>query len=169
MQHEKSRLEAVSSRLDVAKQKVTKVAGSTKATVVHSSAKYPAPNFLEDYTPLYADMLAASAKHSHYHLSATPHVRIIQPRVILNSFFIKLLGPSIFIKDPLLDEPFLPESAPHQEKEEDVQEGLGRIPPTSASISSLLLFNTQVECLIPSCGLGLHKSCRKIPTRNTSP
>lgn len=87
VQHEKSRLEAVSSRLDVAKQKVTKVAGSTKATVVHSSAKYPAPNFLEDYTPLYADMLAASAKHSHYHLSATPHVRIMQPRVILSFFF----------------------------------------------------------------------------------
>src|SRR5690349_18963308 len=79
----------------------------------------------------------------------------------------------MFVKDPLIEPPFLPESTPQQEKEEDVQEGLGRIPPTNSSIGGLLLFNTQVSYM--SGGeenlLSFHQydelnPCRKIPTKN---
>jgi len=43
----------------------------------------------------------------------------------------------------MLDDPFLPESMPLQDREEDTKEGLGRLPAPLSSISALLLFNTQ--------------------------
>lgn len=43
----------------------------------------------------------------------------------------------------MLDDPFMPESMPLQDRAEDVKEGLGRLPAGLSSISALLLFNTQ--------------------------
>ncbi|ELR14860.1 WH2 motif domain containing protein [Acanthamoeba castellanii str. Neff] len=125
--HEKSRIDAISSRIDTAKAKVARVAGSTKAIAVHSSARYPAPKQLEEYHPLYIDVPRVPPKHPKHRLPEAPQMPILS------------------LRDPLGDDPFLPESTHlrRSEKSEDLREGLGRLPTELESISSLLLFNTQ--------------------------
>lgn len=86
---EKERIDGISGRLEIAKvhntlgqhqlmdalqNKVQRIAGSTKAIKVHSSAKYPAPAQLESYHPLYVDVEAKPPRHTRYHLTDVPHV-----------------------------------------------------------------------------------------------
>jgi len=123
--HETSRIEAISSRIDVAKAKVGRIAGSTKAITVHSSARYPAPKALDDFIPLYADVPRTGPKHPKHRLAEAPQMPIVS------------------LKDPLAEDSFLPEDSRRAPKSEDVREGLGRLPTEMESISSLLLFNTQ--------------------------
>jgi len=120
---EKSKVDAIGSRVAIAREKVEKISGTTKAITVQSSAKYPSLSDT-DYRPLYVGEQVFFPKHSSYHISGIPH------------------SPTVQVKDPLLDDPYLPESLP-QPKEEHVKEGLGRLPGNTSSLSSLLLFNTQ--------------------------
>ncbi|KAL6045720.1 WAS protein [Balamuthia mandrillaris] len=128
---ERAKVEAVNRRLEAAKAKVQHIAGSTKAITVHSPAKYPAPEQLAQYLPLYGNQKPAPPKRSRFHLSEIPHFSTFSTTGRL--------------KDPLQDDPFLPESDSRRslEHENDRREGLGRLPDQLPSISALLLFNTQ--------------------------
>ncbi len=99
---EKAKIDGISSRLEVAKvpppktnhhyllfttsltlhnvcaqTKVARISGSTKAITVHSSAKYPAPQFLSDYSPLYVDLEKKGAPvplRTRFKIEETPSV-----------------------------------------------------------------------------------------------
>lgn len=53
---------------------MARVAGSTKAIAVHSSARYPAPKQLEEYHPLYIDVPRVPPKHPKHRLPEAPQV-----------------------------------------------------------------------------------------------
>jgi WAS family protein 1 len=53
---EKQRVAAINGRVESARLKVKSIAGSTKATTVFSTAKYPAPRRLPDFKPIFWDM-----------------------------------------------------------------------------------------------------------------
>jgi hypothetical protein len=55
---------------------VARVAGSTKAIAVHSSARYPAPKQLEEYHPLYIDVPRVPPKHPKHRLPEAPQVAL---------------------------------------------------------------------------------------------
>jgi WAS family protein 1 len=52
--YEKSRIQEVTGRLSIAQTKVKQIQSSTKSTKVLSPAKYPAPNHIKDYVPLFS-------------------------------------------------------------------------------------------------------------------
>jgi WAS family protein 1 len=54
---------------------VKQIQGTKKATTVHSPAKYPAPEKLREFSPIYSDVVEKSKiKHSAYKLQDEAHV-----------------------------------------------------------------------------------------------
>ncbi|KAG7251655.1 hypothetical protein CRUP_037868, partial [Coryphaenoides rupestris] len=49
-----AQLQSVTERIQLARARVDKIKGSKKATKVFSSAKYPAPDRLQDYTSIFS-------------------------------------------------------------------------------------------------------------------
>jgi len=121
---EKAKVDSIDSRIATAAAKVQHLR-TTHGLTVFSANKYPAPEKLADYVPLYHDKDYSKIRHSRYHLSEEPH-RLIEEKIV----------------DPLLEDPFLPESKKVKKEGFDIREGLGRLPHNIWSIDSLLLFNS---------------------------
>ncbi|MBN3304525.1 WASH1 protein, partial [Amia calva] len=120
----RTHLQAVTDRIHLAQARIDKIKGSKKATKVFSSAKYPAPERLQDYTSIF--------------MGATDPTAQKRPRY-------KVQG-----KHRPLDEKALQEKLMYfpvcvnakRRSEDETEEGLGSLPRNISSVSSLLLFNT---------------------------
>ncbi|XP_068458602.1 WASH complex subunit 1 isoform X2 [Clinocottus analis] len=117
-------LQSVTDRIRLAQARVDKIKGSKKATKVFSSAKYPAPNRLQDYSSIFIEATDPSSQNR-------PRQRIQNK---LRPFDEKAL------QDKLM---YFPVCVSKKKKSEDeTEEGLGSLPRNISSVSSLLLFNT---------------------------
>jgi WAS family protein 1 len=124
---EKSKLEALSSRLSVAHSKVQQIVGTSKAITVFSSAKYPAPNKRADYVPLYTDNRTFQPKFNNYKLQDVPMTTTgIEEQLDASELLLIETG-----------------SITTKLNEVGTVEGLGRLPARIPSVSSLLLFNSR--------------------------
>eukprot|EP01119_Soliformovum_irregulare_P012593 TRINITY_DN3278_c0_g1_i1.p1 TRINITY_DN3278_c0_g1~~TRINITY_DN3278_c0_g1_i1.p1 ORF type:complete len:455 (+),score=139.52 TRINITY_DN3278_c0_g1_i1:23-1366(+) len=122
--HEKGRLQSLGARLDVAQSKVKQIQSSNRAITVLSPSKYPAPESVSNYVPLYADAETKPNKRSPYKLSDIPHST--------SELVVGSIDAALLLKETnnLVDT-------------DASNEGLGRLPIHLPSISNLLLFNTQ--------------------------
>lgn len=120
----RAHLQSVTDRIKVAQARVQKIKGSKKATKVFSSAKYPAPEKLKDYSSIFAGAVdPASQKH---------------PRFKVESKLCPLDDKAL--QEKLM---YLPVCVNSKKRSEDeTEEGLGSLPRNVNSVSSLLLFNT---------------------------
>ncbi|XP_056272914.1 WASH complex subunit 1 isoform X2 [Pseudoliparis swirei] len=117
-------LQRVTDRIRLAQARVNKIKGSKKATKVFSSAKYPAPDRLQDYSSIFIEAIDPSSQNR-------PRQRIQNK---LRPFDEKAL------QEKLL---YFPVCVSKKKKSEDeTEEGLGSLPRNISSVSSLLLFNT---------------------------
>uniref|UniRef100_A0A3Q4B0H7 WASH1 WAHD domain-containing protein n=1 Tax=Mola mola TaxID=94237 RepID=A0A3Q4B0H7_MOLML len=118
------KLQSITDRIRLAQARVDKIKGSKKATKVFSSAKYPAPERLQDYSSIFIEATDPSSQ-------TRPRQRIQNK---LRPFDEKAL------KEKLV---YLPVCVNSKKKSEDeTEEGLGSLPRNISSVSSLLLFNT---------------------------
>uniref|UniRef100_H2LYG3 WAS protein family homolog 1 n=1 Tax=Oryzias latipes TaxID=8090 RepID=H2LYG3_ORYLA len=117
-------LQSVSDRIRLAQARVDKIKGSKKATKVFSSAKYPAPEQLQEYTSIFAGAADPS--------SQSCSRRRIQSK--LRPFDEKVL------QEKLMHFPLCVSNK--KKSEDEAEEGLGSLPRNISSVSSLLLFNT---------------------------
>ncbi|XP_041853279.1 WASH complex subunit 1 isoform X2 [Melanotaenia boesemani] len=117
-------LQSVSDRIRLAQARVDKIKGSKKATKVFSSAKYPAPDRLQDYSSIFTGAADPSSQ-------TCPRHRLQHK---LRPFDERAL------QDKLM---YFPVCVSKKKKSEDeTEEGLGSLPRNISSVSSLLLFNT---------------------------
>lgn len=118
---------ALRQRLEAARAKVLAITGTTKGTKVHSPSKYPAPETLDQFKPVYVDVKRDdfAIKHSKFriNIAENPHL------------------PAVIVDDP--KGLVLKDITAVDLKTEGTQEGLGRLPQHLPSLSGLLLFNTQ--------------------------
>uniref|UniRef100_A0ACB8FNC9 WASH complex subunit 1 n=1 Tax=Sphaerodactylus townsendi TaxID=933632 RepID=A0ACB8FNC9_9SAUR len=120
----RTQLRAINDRVTLAQAKIDKIKGSKKAIKVFSSAKYPAPERLQEYASIFAG-------------AEDPDVQK-RPRRKVQS------------KHRSLDEKAFQEKLKYfpvcvsarVQQEDDAEEGLGSLPRNVSSLSSLLLFNT---------------------------
>ncbi|GFT43035.1 WASH complex subunit 1 [Nephila pilipes] len=119
------RLQSVCDRADIAQKKIDKIRGSSKATKVFSSCKYPGDENLDDYKILFTNDHGLKGKQtSSYHVKSkhvTPDERILKQK--LQFYNVRV-----------------PER--QREKNQMLEEGLGSLPKRLDSLSTLLLFNT---------------------------
>ncbi|CAH1784413.1 unnamed protein product [Owenia fusiformis] len=119
-----TRLKTIKDRVELAQVKVEKIRGSSKATKVFSSAKYPSAQDEVPYASVFKDETnLQQIKHTHYKLQSKPPV--VDERMLKEK--LQFYNVHLNIKQ--------------SEKEAD-HEGLGRLPQNISSVSSLLLFNT---------------------------
>ncbi|XP_013858956.1 WASH complex subunit 1 isoform X1 [Austrofundulus limnaeus] len=117
-------LQSVSDRIRLAQARVDKIKGSKKATKVFSSAKYPAPDRLQDYSSIFTGAADPSSQTRPRHK--------IQNK--LRPF------DETAWQEKLM---YFPVCVSNKKKSEDeTEEGLGSLPRNISSVSSLLLFNT---------------------------
>ncbi|XP_026031829.1 WASH complex subunit 1 [Astatotilapia calliptera] len=117
-------LKSITDRIRLAQARVDKIKGSKKATKVFSSAKYPAPDQLQDYLSIFAGATDPSSQ-------TRPRHRIQNK---LRPFDEKALQEKLM---------YFPVCVRNKKKTEDeTEEGLGSLPRNISSVSSLLLFNT---------------------------
>ncbi|KAM9377191.1 WASH complex subunit 1 isoform 2-T2 [Pholidichthys leucotaenia] len=117
-------LKGITDRIKLAQARVDKIKGSKKATKVFSSAKYPAPDRLQDYSSIFAGATDPSSQ-------TRPRHRIQNK---LRPF------DDTDLQEKLM---YFPVCMRNKKKSEDeTEEGLGSLPRNISSVSSLLLFNT---------------------------
>lgn len=117
-------LQSVTDRIRLAQARVDKIKGSKKATKVFSSAKYPAPDRLQDYISIFIEATDPSSQ-------TRPRHRIQNK---LRPFDEKALQERLM---------YFPVCVSKKKRSEDeTEEGLGSLPRNISSVSSLLLFNT---------------------------
>ncbi|XP_054476202.1 LOW QUALITY PROTEIN: WASH complex subunit 1 [Anoplopoma fimbria] len=117
-------LQSVTDRIRLAQARVDKIKGSKKATKVFSSAKYPAPDRLQDYISIFTEATDPSSQNRPRHR--------IQNK--LRPFDEKALQEKLM---------YFPVCVSKKKRSEDEkEEGLGSLPRNISSVSSLLLFNT---------------------------
>ncbi|XP_029552416.1 WASH complex subunit 1 isoform X1 [Salmo trutta] len=124
VERNRCQLQSVTDRIRLAQARVDKIKGSKKATKVFSSAKYPAPDRLQDYSSIFSGATdPASQTRPRYHIQAK-----LRP-----------------LDDKALQEKlcYYPVCVSSKKRSEDeTEEGLGGLPRNISSVSSLLLFNT---------------------------
>lgn len=130
----RTRLQKVNDRVSLAQARVDKLKGSNKATKVFASSKYPAEDEQQNYTLLCAatDGVKAS-KRKHYRVQSKhppTDERVLKDKL---QFF----NVSLNIKS--------------KRDVDNRGEGLGGLPRSVPSISSLLLFNTSENPYVFSC------------------
>ncbi|XP_016402627.1 LOW QUALITY PROTEIN: WAS protein family homolog 1-like [Sinocyclocheilus rhinocerous] len=117
-------LQTVTDRIKLAQARVQKIKGSKKATKVFSSAKYPAPEKLQDYSSIFTGAVDPASQK--------------RPRFKVQSKLRPLDD-----KAPQEKLMYLPVCVNTKKRSEDeTEEGLGSLPRNVNSVSSLLLFNT---------------------------
>ncbi|CAB1323128.1 unnamed protein product [Coregonus sp. 'balchen'] len=124
VERNRCQLQSVTDRIRLAQARVDKIKGSKKATKVFSSAKYPAPDRLQDYSSIFSGATdPASQIRRRYRIQAK-----LRP-----------------LDDKALQEKlcYYPVCVSSKKRSEDeTEEGLGGLPRNISSVSSLLLFNT---------------------------
>ncbi|XP_069759792.1 WASH complex subunit 1 [Narcine bancroftii] len=119
-----TRLRSISERINLAQAKIKKIKGSKKATKVFSSAKYPAPDRLQDYVSIFTGVDESTLQK--------------RPRYKIHSKFKPMDEKAVQEKAKLY--PVCLNTKSREDNE--TEEGLGSLPRNISSISSLLLFNT---------------------------
>ncbi|KAJ8269263.1 hypothetical protein COCON_G00118700 [Conger conger] len=120
----RAHLQAVSQRIRLAQARVHNIKGSKKATKVFSSAKYPAPDRLQDYASIFSGASDPSAQK--------------RPRYKVQSKHRPLDDKAL--QEKLMYFPVCVNTT--KRTEDEGEEGLGSLPRNVSSVSSLLLFNT---------------------------
>ncbi|EPY85309.1 WAS protein family 2-like isoform 7-like protein [Camelus ferus] len=117
-------LQTIGERVSLAQAKIEKIKGSKKAIKVFSSAKYPAPERLQEYGSIFTGARDPG-------LQTRPRRRIqSKPRPLDERA----------LQEKLKYFPVCVSTKP--EPEDEAEEGLGGLPSNISSVSSLLLFNT---------------------------
>uniref|UniRef100_K7GJA0 WASH complex subunit 1 n=1 Tax=Pelodiscus sinensis TaxID=13735 RepID=K7GJA0_PELSI len=120
----RTQLQAIGERVSLAQAKIETIKGSKKAIKVFSSAKYPAPEVLQEYSSIFTDSQEGGLEVLPRHRAQSLH---------------PLLHPNA-LQEKLKYFPVCVSTKVHQE--DDAEEGLGSLPRNISSLSSLLLFNT---------------------------
>lgn len=122
----RTRLQRVNDRISLAQAKVDKIKGSNKATKVFASAKYPVSEDLEEYGlifPLQSSNGLREIKRPHYRVSSKHKGlddKSLKEKLQFYNVHLKL----------------------KHKNDASQRDGLGGLPKSIPSISSLLLFNT---------------------------
>lgn len=122
----RSKLQSINDRIGLAQAKVDKLKGSSKATQVFASPKYPAGDFIEEHKMLFPANTAnglTEVKRPHYR-TQSKH-KGMDDKALKE----KLQYYNVHLKIK-------------KKAGEHVQEGLGGLPKRLESTSSLLLFNS---------------------------
>ncbi|NWS28532.1 WASH1 protein, partial [Polioptila caerulea] len=120
----RAQLQAIGERVTLAQAKIEKIKGSKKAIKVFSSAKYPAPERLQEYSSIFAGAEDPAKQKWPRHKIQSKH-RMLDEKAL---------------QEKLKYFPVCVSTKIHQE--DDAEEGLGSLPRNISSLSSLLLFNT---------------------------
>ncbi|NXE70486.1 WASH1 protein, partial [Calcarius ornatus] len=121
----RAQLRAIGERVTLAQAKIEKIKGSKKAIkVVFSSAKYPAPERLQEYSSIFAGAEDPAKQKWPRHKIQSKHQMLDEKA----------------LQEKLKYFPVCVSTKIHQE--DDAEEGLGSLPRNISSLSSLLLFNT---------------------------
>ena len=120
----RSQLQAIGERVSLAQAKIEKIKGSKKAIKVFSSAKYPAPERLQEYGSIFMGAQDPGLQRRPRHRIQSKH-RPLDERAL---------------QEKLKFFPVCVNTKP--EPEDEAKEGLGGLPSNISSVSSLLLFNT---------------------------
>ncbi|KFV63765.1 WAS protein family 1 [Dryobates pubescens] len=120
----RAQLQAIGERVTLAQAKIEKIKGSKKAIKVFSSAKYPAPERLQEYSSIFAGAEDPAKQKWPRHKIQSKH-RVLDEKAL---------------QEKLKYFPVCVSTKIHQE--DDAEEGLGSLPRNISSLSSLLLFNT---------------------------
>ncbi|KAK3102807.1 hypothetical protein FSP39_014056 [Pinctada imbricata] len=123
----RTRLQKINDRVSLAQAKVDKIKGSNKATKVFASAKYPAPDALEEY-----DLLFPLEGTNGLREPKRPHYKVVSKHKVVDT---KTLRDKLQFFNVHLD-------TKKKQQEGSQHEGLGGLPKNVPSVSSLLLFNT---------------------------
>lgn len=124
----KAKLQKLDDRVALAQAKVDKLKGSNKATKVFASAKFPAVEDLEFYHSVFEssrDSSVQKPKRSSYHIQSKHQG--VDSRILRDK--LQYYNVHLNVKKK-------------KNTEDERGEGLGGLPRTTPSISSLLLFNT---------------------------
>ncbi|XP_061187304.1 WASH complex subunit 1-like [Saccostrea echinata] len=122
----RTKLQRVNDRISLAQAKVDKIKGSNKATKVFASAKYPAAENLEEYQimfPLESTNGLREIKRPHYKVTSKHKGlddKSLREKLQFYNVHLKL----------------------KRKEDANLRDGLGGLPKSVPSISSLLLFNT---------------------------
>lgn len=119
-----TRLQKINDRVNLTQAKVDKIKGSNKATKVFASAKYPAPDSNEIYQ-------TAFRHESELHKTKRPHYRVTTKHRVVDDELMREKLQYYSVK-----------GGRKKKTDENKEEGLGGLPKTIPSVSSLLLFNT---------------------------
>ncbi|XP_055976499.1 LOW QUALITY PROTEIN: WASH complex subunit 1-like [Sorex fumeus] len=124
VEQSRSQLQAIGERVSLAQAKIEKIKGSKKAIKVFSSAKYPAPEHLQEYGSIFTGAQDPGLQRCPRHRILSKH-RPLDERTLQE----KLKYFPVCVTTRL-------------EPEDETEEGLGGLPSNISSVSSLLLFNT---------------------------
>ncbi|KTF91124.1 hypothetical protein cypCar_00011367 [Cyprinus carpio] len=120
----RAHLQSVTDRIKLAQARVQKIKGSKKATKVFSSAKYPAPEKLQEYSSIFTGAVdPASQKRPRFKVQSK--LRPLDDKALQE----KLMYFPVCVNTK-------------KRSEDETKEGLGSLPRNVNSVSSLLLFNT---------------------------
>ncbi|XP_024423614.2 WASH complex subunit 1 [Desmodus rotundus] len=120
----RSQLQTIRERVSLAQAKIEKIKGSKKAIKVFSSAKYPAPDHLQEYSSIFTGAQDFGPQRRPRHKIQSKH-RPLDERALQE----KLKYFPVCVNTKV-------------EPEDEAEEGLGGLPSNINSVSSLLLFNT---------------------------
>lgn len=134
----RDRLSAVNNRVNLALARIEKVKGSTKATRVFSSNKYPAPDQLEAPKPLYTEVDADVENVRHSKVKFESRLVTVDDRLLKDKQHFHHYN----IDVDKLKKKHKEEERRRLAEDDEAGEGLGRLPQVIPSVSSLLLFNT---------------------------
>ncbi|XP_036989819.2 WASH complex subunit 1 isoform X2 [Artibeus jamaicensis] len=120
----RSQLQTIRDRVSLAQAKIEKIKGSKKAIKVFSSAKYPAPEHLQEYSSIFMGAQDFGPQRRPHHRIQSKH-RPLDERTLQEKL------------------KYFPVCANTKvEPDDEAEEGLGGLPSNINSVSSLLLFNT---------------------------
>ncbi|XP_028342509.1 WASH complex subunit 1 isoform X1 [Physeter macrocephalus] len=120
----RSQLRAIGERVSLAQAKIEKIKGSKKAIKVFSSAKYPAPERLQEYSSIFTGAQDPGLQRRARHRVQSKHRPLDE----------------LALQEKLQYFPVCVSTK--AEPEDEAEEGLGGLPSNISSVSSLLLFNT---------------------------
>uniref|UniRef100_H2R856 WASH1 WAHD domain-containing protein n=1 Tax=Pan troglodytes TaxID=9598 RepID=H2R856_PANTR len=124
VEQSRSQVQAIGEKVSLAQAKIEKIKGSKKAIKVFSSAKYPAPERLQEYGSIFTGAQDPGLQRRPRHRIQSKH-RPLDERAL---------------QEKLKYFPVCVSTKPGPE--DDAEEGLGGLPSNISSVSSLLLFNT---------------------------
>ncbi|XP_017720109.1 PREDICTED: LOW QUALITY PROTEIN: WAS protein family homolog 1 [Rhinopithecus bieti] len=124
VEQSRSQVQAIGEKVSLAQAKIEKIKGSKKAIKVFSSAKYPAPECLQEYGSIFTGAQDPGLQRRPRHRIQSKHRPLDEQA----------------LQEKLKYFPVCVSAKP--EPEDDAEEGLGGLPSNISSVSSLLLFNT---------------------------